>query len=200
MVERRAMMSVKKNELLIECLWILESNSGICIFEQNYVDITKDNVSIDIITSFFSAILSIAEESFVDEIEYIKFSRRKIFFEFVENLLFIISVKDVNAGEEQIKMIIDKIAHKFRSKYQSVIPHFGGNISQFNDFSVDLEEIVKEKPIPLRILQVEQVKDNFKKFISKQLELYKKRKAMFDKIIKKVKKEFLESYKYFNTM
>ena len=193
-------MDSKTDELLIECLWILESNSGICLFEQNYVDITKDNVSIDIISSFFSAILSIAEESFVDEIQYIKFSRRKIFFDFIENLLFIISVKDVkSAGEEEINKIIKQISQKFIEKYKPVISQFGGNISQFNNFSTDLEQIVKRKPIPIRILQVEQVKESFKKFITNQLELYKKRKVLFDKIIKKVKEEFFDSYQYFNS-
>ncbi|MHA1688749.1 MAG: hypothetical protein ACTSUN_05350, partial [Promethearchaeota archaeon] len=88
------MSKINGENLFIECLWILDSHSGICIFEQNYVDLTKDNVSVDIISSFFSAILSIAQESFVDQIQYIKFSKRKVFFKFHEDLLFIISVKD----------------------------------------------------------------------------------------------------------
>lgn len=187
------MTEFKTDEFFIESLWILGSNSGICIFEQNYVDITKDNVSVDIISSFFSAILGIAQESFVDEIQYIKFSKRKLFFDFREDLLFIVSVKDTkNSGDEQIKRVIKNIAEQFIVKYRPVLSQFGGNISQFNDFSTNLEEIVKRKPIPLRILQVEQVKDSFKKFIDLQLKLYKKRKKIFEKMVKQIKDEFID--------
>ena len=187
------MTESKTDEFFIESLWVLESNSGICIFEQNYVDITKDNVSVDIISSFFSAILSIAQESFVDEIQYIKFSKRKLFFDFREDLLFIVSIKDTeNSGDEQIKRVIKKIAEQFIAKYRPVLTHFGGNISQFNDFSINLEDIVKRKPIPLRILQVEQVKDSFKKFIDVQMKLYKKRKKMFEKMVKQIRDEFID--------
>ncbi|MHA1725826.1 MAG: hypothetical protein ACTSYC_05020 [Promethearchaeota archaeon] len=191
------MSKINGENLFIECLWILDSHSGICIFEQNYVDLTKDNVSVDIISSFFSAILSIAQESFVDQIQYIKFSKRKVFFKFHEDLLFIISVKDTPPFHDLwVQKTIQQIAEKFVAKYSPQIMNFEGNISEFNGFSKDLEEIVNEKPLPLRILQVEQLKEGFKKFISFQIQQYKKRKKYFEKIVKQIKKDFIDNYRY----
>ena len=76
---------------MIESLWILDNESGICIFEENYTDITKEGTSTDLISAFLSAILSFANETFTDEIKHIQFSNHRILFEFSNSFLFVIS-------------------------------------------------------------------------------------------------------------
>lgn len=182
--------SVQGIEFLIQGLFILEKESGICVFEQNYVDITKDGMPTDLISSFLSAILSFAGETFTDEIQHIQFSNRKIIFEFSEHVLFVVIVSDAApATDAQIKRIIRRIAEKFNAKYT---PHFETssymNVEIFNGFSEDLYEIVKREPLSLKIMQFLDFSDHFKKiekfFTQKAAQVIK-----IDEFFRKKKKE-----------
>jgi len=156
-----------ENAFLIESLWILENLSGICVFEENYVDFTSEGVSTDLIGSFISALLTFAGEAFTDEIQHIQFSNRKIIFEFSEYLLFIVAVNaKTPLADFLIKKKIDQIARAFNAKYQPVFAKdrgWGGNISQFEPFTEDLKKIVKREPLTTKILQLFDFKDNIKK-------------------------------------
>ena len=180
------------DSLLIESLWVLESRSGICVFEENYVDFTNEGISTDLIGSFLSALLTFADETFTDEIQHVQFSNRKIIFKFSEFLLFIIAVNE-NApiSDFQVKKKIDQIARVFNAKYQHVFDRddhkWGGNISQFEPFTEDLRKIVKREPLSIKFLQLFDFKDNVKKledFFDKQVQLALKQKERFDMMFK----------------
>ena len=82
------------DKFFIESLWVLENMSGICVFEENYVDFTNEGMSTDLIGSFLSALLTFADETFTDEIQHVQFANRKIIFEFSKYLLFIVAVNE----------------------------------------------------------------------------------------------------------
>lgn len=182
---------------LIESLWILESLSGVCVFEENYVDFTSEGMSTDLIGSFLSALLTFADETFTDEIQHVQFSNRKIIFEFSEYLLFIVAVNEkAPLTDFQIKKKINQIANAFNLKYQHVFDRdahgWGGNISQFEPFTDDLRKIVKKEPLSIKFLQLFDFKDNLKKlesFFDKQVQMAQKHKERLDIMFKGVVKK-----------
>lgn len=179
-----------KDELLIESLWILSSESGICIYEENYEDITKDGISVDLISSFISALLTFADETFTDEIKHIKFANRKIVFHFSEYFLFVIAVHDqAPASDREIKEVIIKIADEFNKKYFELFAEnkWDGNIDTFKPFSNDLRKIVKKEPISEKFLQLFDVKEHIKRvetFLNKKKEKILEHRKKFENILK----------------
>ena len=189
------------DSFLIESLWVLENASGICVFEENYVDFTNEGMSTDLIGSFLSALITFAGETFTDEIQHVQFSNRKIIFKFSDYLLFIVAINDnVPLSDFQVKKKIDRIAGLFNEKYQHVFEredqNWGGNVSQFNSFSEDLKKIVKREPLSIKILQIFDFKDNMKKleeFFDRRVQTVQKQKeefdTMFEGILKRAKRK-----------
>lgn len=184
----------KKENLMtrIESLWILEASSGICIFEENYVDFTKEGISSDLVASFLSALLSFAGEAFTDEIQHVKFSNRKIIFKFTEHVLFVISVSDkVSAEDVQIQRINNKIANRFIDKFQSIFKndYWSNNVSQFNDFSEDLRKIVEKEPLKEKFIQdcffKKQIKKVRKHLVEKKEKMCKRKEKLKNIILLK---------------
>jgi len=167
----------------IESLWVLESRSGICVFEENYVDFTNEGISTDLIASFLSALLTFADETFADEIQHVQFSNRKIIFQFSQYLMFIVAVNEKTPiSDFQIKKKISQISKQFSDKYQHIFAQeshkWGQNTSQFEPFSADLRKIVKREPLSIKFLQMFDLKENIKKiesFFDKQVEIALKR-------------------------
>ncbi len=182
--------NIDDESFLIESLWILENLSGICVFEENYVDFTSEGVSTDLIGSFISALLTFAGEAFADEIQHVQFSNRKIIFEFSEYLLFIVAV-NINAplSDGQIKKKIVQISRAFNLKYQHLFDQergWNGNISQFEEFTEDLKIIVKREPLKTKILQLFDYKDSIKKlegFFDKQVQMALKHKEKLENMV-----------------
>ena len=159
-------MEKKNPEFLIESLWVLENASRICIFEQNYVDFTKDGMSTDMVSSFLAAILTFADETFTDEIQFIKFSNRKMLFRFSKYLLFVIAISDKDENRSnRIKELCNNIVNQFNEKYEQIFENnqWNGNTSIFDDFSEDLKEIVKKEPLKIKFFEFFDLKEHFKK-------------------------------------
>ena len=175
-------------EFFIDSLWILERSSGLCIFEENYVDFTKNGITSDLIASFLSALLSFAGETFTDEIQYIKFSNRKIFFHFSDYVLFVIAINNKNTDNIiQTEWIKKEIAERFKNKYQSVFKHdnWSNNISMFNGFSTILKNLVKKEPIKEKFVQSCISNKNcefFERFLRKKTNISCKHKERLEKI------------------
>ena len=185
------------DSFLIESLWVLDNVSGICVFEENYVDFTNEGISTDLIGSFLSALLTFAGETFTDEIQHVQFANRKIIFKFTDYLLFIVGVNEnIPLPDFQIKRKIDQIARLFNAKYQHIFEgndhKWGGNISQFDAFSIDLRKIVKREPLSIKFLQLFDFKDNLKKledFFDKKVQMALKHREKFDEVFKGIVKK-----------
>ncbi len=140
---------MNSENFLIESIWILDKSSGLCIFEEIYEDFIKKGLDSDLIASFLSAILNFAGETFTEEIQFIKFTNRKILFEFSERTLFVIAIDDRDETPDYcIKEIIKEIVEKFNDKYESFLKDdWLGNTALFSSFTEDLRVIIKRKPI-----------------------------------------------------
>ena len=183
------MISNKNSDFLIDSLWILEASSGLCIFEENYVDFTKEGITSDLVASFLSGILTFAGEAFADEIQHIQFSNRKIFFEFTKHVLFVIAIReDISNGYGPVKSMNNEIAKRFNEKYKSIIrsENWSHNITTFANFSEDLREIVKREPIKEKLIQKCGFKKSCKrieKFLSKTKIVCNNHKEKLEKLI-----------------
>ena len=203
-------MEGKKLEFLIDGLWILENSSRICIFEENYVDFIKEGKPTDIVSSFLAALLTFADETFIDEIQFIKFSNRKILFKFSQYLLFVFAINDKDINKDyQVKAICNIIINRFNEKFAYIFENdnWNGNVSIFESFSEDLREIVDREPLKIKIFELFDLKEHFKKvesFIRKKKGHLVKNKEKLDKFLKdlrlrmnfiKIVKPYDENYK-----
>jgi hypothetical protein len=176
-----------KPDFLIDSIWILETCSGICIFEENYVDFTKEGLPTDMVGSFLTALSTFADEAFVDRIQHIKFSNRKIIFRTSKYFFFVIAISDdEHVSESQFRYISDKIIAKFNERYEAMFENqnWTGNVTIFRDFSTDLKEIVKKEPLKIKFFEYFDFKDSMKKIES----LMKKKRDQFIKKVEKVDK------------
>ena len=196
------MMEKHKPDLLIESLWILENQSKLCVFEENYSDFTKDGISSDMIGSFLAALLTFAKESFTDEIQSIKFSNRKIVFKFSKHLLFVIafSDKDINK-DHQIKEISNELVNRFNEKFEHYFENhsWNGNTTIFESFSDDLKEIVKREPLKIKLFDILDLKEHFKKvesFLKKKKGHIIKNKEKIEHIYANLKKSISSKTEY----
>ena len=103
------------NEFLIDGLWILDIDSGSCLFEENYkIWSVKDT---QLISSFLSAIRSFTREAFSEDIQFIKFTRHKVIFEISGRILFIIAVRNSVLNEEILRSTIKEIIKRFNKTF-----------------------------------------------------------------------------------
>lgn len=131
------------SKMLIESVWVLEKNSGICIFEQNYGMIKNEKISIDLICGFLSAISLLAVEVFDESINYIELSKRKIYFKNTTNFVFIFSI--LNKGRLNTKKIINLInstSDEFNTQFNSDFENWDRNVYHFEPFSEHLNSIL----------------------------------------------------------
>ena len=151
-------------DLLIDGLWIIESISGSCLFEENYKKWSSKDTQL--IASFLSAIRSFSREAFSEDIEFIQFKNRKILFEVSGKVLFVIAVTNKSdASEKEIKMVVKNIIRRFNSRFDFIIRR-DGLLREFrllNVFSEDLREIVDREPVKIKLLMEEQVERLYKK-------------------------------------
>ena len=153
-------------EDFIDSVWISENESGIVIYEAIYKDITKYGISSDMILNFLSALVSFANEVFVDEIKHIKLSNHKIFFDFLKNIMLVISISDkIFVDERKIHVLIERIGKKFDLKFENLYNQelWYANIEMFNSFSKDLREIINKEPKPIKIVQSIDFSEKIKK-------------------------------------
>jgi len=188
----------RQEKYLIDSLWVLEAQSGIVIFEENYSDFTKEGMEADLMSAFLSALLSFTEESFTSDIEHIKLTDRKILFEPTQYVLFVVSQKDFSISDKRIKKMIKEISEKFADKYDSFFErtkHWDGRIKRFQGFSKDLKAIVKKEPLTVKFLRSLDFKENVKKaenYLQKKKEKLKhlaERKEKLDKFFAAFKKK-----------
>ena len=194
------MIEKNNDDTVIESIWILEKKTGLCIFEANYVDITKDGLHTDLVGNFLSALLTFAEETFTDQIKYVKFSNRKVEFSFTEYFLFAIFISDKNIdSDNDVNNKIDRIIFKFNDKYQNVFKNnnWNGNITLFNDFSEDLKQLIKEEPLKIKFFQkfdIIEIEKRVISFIKKKQKFIQEHKKILSQLMKHKNERDLESF------
>ena len=187
-------------EDLIDSIWILEIETGIVIYEEIYKDITKHGISTGLILNFLSALVSFAGEVFVDELKHIKLSNHKIFFNFFNQVMMVISITDkISIEETKLSVLIDRIGKKFESKFEHLYnnEYWYVNIEVFNSFSKDLREIINREPEPIKIIHSINFSEKIKKLnelIDYETNKFLNRKQKLEKVYEQ-RVERLESKK-----
>lgn len=156
----------QKLEDFIDSVWISEIESGIVIFEEIYKDITKHGISTDMILNFLSALVSFADEVFVGEIKHIKLSNHKIFFDFLRQIMLVISISDnIDIEETKVYVLIERIGKRFNLKFDNLYNQklWYVNVEMFNSFSKDLREIINKEPKSIKILHSINFSEKIKK-------------------------------------
>jgi len=133
----------RNGKILIESIWILEKQSGICIFEENYNAIKNQKVSIDLICGFLSAISLLAVETFDELINCIELSKRKVYFKSTSNFVFIFTIlKKKGFNNKKLIDLINFISNEFTNQFNTDFERWDGNICRFEPFSEKLDSIL----------------------------------------------------------
>ncbi|MFX1395641.1 MAG: hypothetical protein ACFFAS_01210 [Promethearchaeota archaeon] len=159
----------KHNKTIIDGLWILDTDSGLCFFEENYKK--WSNKDTQLISSFLAAICSFTKEAFSEEIEFIQFKSRKIFFNKNQQNLFIMAVSDPDVSLDFIKMEMKTIIKKFNSSFHSLIKHkrLIRDFKEVKTFSKDLQEIVDRKPLNVKLIMIGQIDKHYKRRFNRRI-------------------------------
>ena len=130
----------------IDSIWIIVRNTGVCLFKETYNKYMNEKISTDLICGALSAISMITEEAFEDEIQFLRFNKRTLFFKHVNNLSCLIAInKQSKATISQIKKIIDKISEEFLIQFRSNFEMEIGNLFQYEKFSNNIPSILKNE-------------------------------------------------------
>lgn len=150
------MMSIKKKienltfkrEFLLENLWILDKESGICIYEQDFRIDSNSEYSVDLVSAFINAMAMFADETFSEGIERIEFKQKKIYFRFSGKLLFVfIFRKNVRISESEINHLINLTVNCFSKMFSSTLneEYFYNRFELYETFDEKACEIAKKK-------------------------------------------------------
>jgi len=127
-------------------LWIIAREAGVCIFEASLGELKKE-IDADLIAGFFTAILQFAQELSESNVKNIKLGESDLLFSLSEYLLFVLWIDNVsliNPGEKILRELEARFYAKYRPIFES---HWNGNVTIFADFTSDIEQITKQKPI-----------------------------------------------------
>ncbi|MBD3352087.1 MAG: hypothetical protein GF364_11425, partial [Candidatus Lokiarchaeota archaeon] len=126
-------------------VWIIQEASGICIFEQSFMNI---DMSPDLISGFLIAMLNFGRELTEKDLKMISFNELRIKFKKSDDLIIAIAVLD-NCNDTEAAALINLIAEEFKQRYVSLLEHFSGDTSQFDEFGLYTEKIIDKKALPI---------------------------------------------------
>lgn len=130
-------------------LWIIEKESGVCIFEQGFMEITTDP---DLISGFLIAMLNFGKELNDNEIQAIQFDNLKIHFKSGDKYIMAIAVTGT-ASIIDVDNFLDLMTKEFEDKYSNKLIEWDNNISDFTEFGTYIEQIVNKKALSIELLK-----------------------------------------------
>lgn len=128
-------------ECPIDACWIIERNTGICLFESDRKNVKSEEISVDLLCGFIFAISKFTSEVFLDTIRHLEMGKRNLIFEFSESLIFILAVKKKQISKEKLEAMVKKLSKTFVAKYKDRLKHWNGEVKQFEDFSKNLNDV-----------------------------------------------------------
>lgn len=131
------------NELI--SIWVLELNSGICIFQQNYTDgQEKGNlVEPDLISGFLMAMRNFGREITRGDIQNIEFNNLRIAITTGQYVILASAVKE-RASIKGIKALMGQILFEFELRFHKYLAHWNGNCDPFGEFSIFLDNFLNK--------------------------------------------------------
>ncbi|MDD1778904.1 MAG: hypothetical protein LUQ65_12135 [Candidatus Helarchaeota archaeon] len=124
---------------MINGVWIIKKEAGICIFHKNYADWEIDP---QLFSAFLSGIYKFSEGiSETEGIEIIEMQNMSVLYKFVSDLFFILSI----TKDEEIEVMRQKmteLSSEFINKFKDYLQNWKENIGAFKWFGADLDRIV----------------------------------------------------------
>lgn len=166
-------------------LWIISNNSGVCIFEGNYKEIT---MNADLISGFLVAMINFGKELADKDLKKIQFNDLKIAFK--HNKLFIIAVAITeNAREPDVQAFLNLIEVEFQSRYGQYLENFSGDVAVFSDFNLYVESLLNRKALAVVYVKDQIVKSALE---GKEAQFVKTKLEGLEAFLEARKKEFIE--------
>ncbi|MHA1821459.1 MAG: hypothetical protein ACTSU2_01855 [Promethearchaeota archaeon] len=155
-------------------VWIIEKDSGICIFEQNFKEL---KVNSDLISGFLVAMLNFGKEIADNDIKSINFQELKIFYSIQNKFLLIIAVKE-DTDPKDVDDFLQLISEKFDKEYVPKLEKWDGNTDIFLPFGDYIESLTDKKALKIEILKnkilslKEKQKNNLKLWLKEPLDKF----------------------------
>ncbi len=153
-------------------LWILNRDSGICLFEQNFGDkSTVSQLDSDLFTGFVSAIFSFFQAIKESSIDMMVLQDGVLNYR-VSDLIVIVILSEKTELAATTKQFLSEIEHKFLSDYKSALEtNLGDDVAIFQPFSQKLEQIVRMPIVLTPSDRTEELRDTLLRLMHKQISL-----------------------------
>lgn len=127
---------------MLESIHIINSESGISLFIKKYTSIpVKDDI---ILAGFLKAMEDLSQETKNESIQEIILNESKIIFYKIPPII-VVGITPKIDDSEMTRNVLKIIGEQFIEKYKTHLKYFSGKISDFEDFSVMIDEIVRKQ-------------------------------------------------------
>lgn len=128
----------------LQKLWIIDRQTGICLFEQTFAKPPRE-VDSDLIGGFLTAISKFCEELVGEEIASIRTQNLQILYHAAEKFVVIVLLPN-NINNEIAQSMLNEISILFVEKYAGYLDAGKlANVSVFQDFAVEMEHLYNAK-------------------------------------------------------
>jgi propanediol dehydratase large subunit len=152
-------------------IWIIQKDSGICVFEQSFSE-SAVTIDSDLIGGFLSAILNFSDEVIKSSIQYIQLNDYLLYYDFSRDFVFVY-LCEPDVSVKNIGKISEKTVKSFGTHFEQPGQlSFTGDVSKFNTFASETEQILESKSYYHKFLKGmnEQIQERY----GKQLSIFKK--------------------------
>jgi len=158
--------------------WIIEKNSSICIFAQEFAALPV-KINEDLAGGFFSAIHMFSKEATGQSIKFMELDDICFHFHDMERLYFVlVTAKD--ADRDQINAFFSSMQQRFETRFKDQLDKgLINDVSVFSSFAADVEEEIGKKGTfqSLFELPADIIKERYENARKQMLSM---RKALFD--------------------
>ena len=134
-------------------LWILDTQSGVCIFEQTYEPVQIDP---DLVTGFLLAMRNFGREITDGDIKEIEFNNLRIALRSGKNVILAGAFR-AEASQKGVKNLLDLLLFEFEIQFESQLKHWAGNTDVFSPFNTILEELINKKSLVRQQAHLEEI-------------------------------------------
>lgn len=135
---------------MIQALYILVADSGLCVLDRKYGEAEMDP---NLISGFLTALISFGQElSSGNRVHVIDFGAFDICLSLKNNIIVAATVDKTDDGNAAMAVLAE-VNNQFVKKYSSVIQNWDGNLEPFESFVPVLDHITKDgKASEMKIL------------------------------------------------
>ncbi|OLS16410.1 MAG: small GTP-binding protein [Promethearchaeota archaeon CR_4] len=156
-------------------LWILNRESGICLFEQQFTvkgdNNTSDEFNSDLFTGFVSAIFSFARVVSGSTIERMVLADGILYYR-VSDLLVVVVLADKKEIPAKIKRLLTEIEQRFLNDYKMALEtNIGDDVAIFKPFGETIQQILQLPVILTPSDRTEDLSDTLLRLMHKQISI-----------------------------